>query len=97
MPKKITATEGKRFTVLHEECKFGFLKGCKFLLNINIDSYDYHKTMNGCYSTLFKIIQKMGRRIINSIAAMPVANSANLKEESNVKYVGICRKKRIVF
>jgi hypothetical protein len=38
----------------------------------------------------------MGRRTISSIAAMPVANSANLKEESNVKYVGICRKKRIV-
>jgi transposase len=47
MPKKITVTEGKRFTVLHAGCKFGFLEGCKFLLNSNIDSADYHKTMNG--------------------------------------------------
>jgi hypothetical protein len=66
MPKKITVTEGKRFTVLHAGCKFGFLEGCKFLLNSKIDSAVYHKTMNG---ELFKKWVEV-RRTISSIASM---------------------------
>jgi transposase len=45
-PSKIP-TEGKRFTVLHAGHKGGFLEGCSYLLDSNIEHRDYHRTMNG--------------------------------------------------
>ncbi|EFA02786.1 hypothetical protein TcasGA2_TC008524 [Tribolium castaneum] len=45
-PSKIK-NEGKRFTILHAGCQFGFLEGCDLLLDTANNDRDYHKTMNG--------------------------------------------------
>jgi hypothetical protein len=39
-------SEGKRFTILHAGCRFGFLGGCDLLLDAANNDRDYHKTMN---------------------------------------------------
>ena len=44
---KSVASEGKRFTVLHAGGRSRFLGGCELFLDSNIDTRDYHKTMNG--------------------------------------------------
>ncbi|EFA02787.1 hypothetical protein TcasGA2_TC008525 [Tribolium castaneum] len=45
-PSKIK-NEGKRFTILHAGCQFGFLEGCDLLLDAANNNRDCHKTMNG--------------------------------------------------
>ncbi|EFA11630.1 hypothetical protein TcasGA2_TC000008 [Tribolium castaneum] len=45
-PSKIK-NEGKRFTILHTGCQFGFLEGCDLLLDAANNDREYHKTMNG--------------------------------------------------
>jgi hypothetical protein len=40
-------SEGKRFTILHAGCEFGWLGGCDLFLDSKNNDRDYHKTMTG--------------------------------------------------
>jgi hypothetical protein len=64
-PSKIKS-EGKRFTILHAGCRFGFLGGCDLLLDAANNDRDYHKTMNG------EIFQKwVISQLIPGLAKLP--------------------------
>jgi transposase len=41
-----TKSEGKRFTILHVGCKYGFLNGYDLILDTTNNDMDYHKTTN---------------------------------------------------
>jgi transposase len=64
-PKTIK-NEGKRFTILHAGCIYGFLDGCSMFLDSRIDHRDYHKTMHGA---VFK--ELVEKQLIPSLKKIP--------------------------